>query len=53
MRLHANEIGFTLNEYTIRPIGSTNVPGEPLPVTSEEDIFDYLDMEYKKPEERI
>lgn len=28
------------------------VPGEPLPVSSEEDIFDYLDMAYKKPAER-
>ncbi|WAQ97133.1 DPOLB-like protein [Mya arenaria] len=28
------------------------VPGEPLPVTCEEDIFDYLDMPFKKPSER-
>lgn len=52
MRHIALEKGFTLNEYTIRPVGSTGVPGEPLPVTSEEDIFDYLEMEYKKPSER-
>lgn len=52
MRGVALEKGFTLNEYTIRPLGSTGVPGEPLPVTSEEDIFDYLDMVYKKPSER-
>ncbi|CAD5119044.1 DgyrCDS7693 [Dimorphilus gyrociliatus] len=53
MRLHAIENGFTLNEYCIRPMGSTNVPGEALPVRSEEDIFDYLDMKYTKPEDRI
>ena len=29
------------------------VPGEPLPITSEEDIFDYLGMEFKKPADRI
>ena len=29
------------------------VPGEPLPITSEEDIFDYLGMEFKKPSDRI
>ncbi|XP_045211629.2 DNA polymerase beta-like [Mercenaria mercenaria] len=52
MRGVALEKGFTLNEYTIRPLGSTGVPGEPLPVTSEEDIFDYLDMAFKKPSER-
>ncbi|XP_069125481.1 DNA polymerase beta-like [Argopecten irradians] len=52
MRAHALEQGFTLNEYCIRPVGSTGTPGEPLPVSSEEDIFDYLGMEFKKPDER-
>ncbi|KAH3866823.1 DNA polymerase beta-like isoform X2 [Dreissena polymorpha] len=52
MRAIAIEKGFTLNEYSLRPMGSTGVPGEPLPVTCEEDIFDYIDMEYKKPAER-
>jgi len=28
------------------------VLGEPLPVTSEEDIFDYIGMDYKPPHER-
>ena len=27
-------------------------PGEPLPISSEEEIFDYIDYEYKKPQER-
>lgn len=31
----------------------TGTPGEPLPVTSEEDIFDILGVDYKKPSERI
>ncbi|XP_060075333.1 DNA polymerase beta-like [Ylistrum balloti] len=52
MRAHALEQGFTLNEYCLRPLGSTGTPGEPLPVSSEEDIFDYLGMEFKNPEER-
>ena len=30
----------------------TGTPGEPLPVTSEEDIFDYLDYDYKEPCDR-
>ncbi|KAJ8971997.1 hypothetical protein NQ314_000428 [Rhamnusium bicolor] len=52
MRAHALENGFTLNEYTLRPIGSTGVPGEPVEIHSEEDIFDSIDFPFKKPEER-
>ncbi|XP_071829199.1 DNA polymerase beta-like [Apostichopus japonicus] len=52
MRGIALENGFTLNEYSIRPLGSTGVPGEPLPVSSEKDIFDIIGMKYKKPSER-
>ncbi|CAH2076400.1 unnamed protein product, partial [Iphiclides podalirius] len=52
MRTHALEKGFTLNEYALRPMGATGVPGEPVPITSEEDIFDYIEYPYKKPEER-
>ncbi|XP_047989806.1 DNA polymerase beta-like [Leguminivora glycinivorella] len=52
MRAHALEKGFTLNEYSLRPVGVTGVPGEPVPVSSEEDIFDYIDYPYKKPEDR-
>lgn len=52
MRTHALNNGFTLNEYCIRPVGSTGTPGEPLPVTCEEDIFEYISYPYKKPEER-
>ncbi|EDO36295.1 predicted protein [Nematostella vectensis] len=52
MRHEALEKGFTLNEYSIRPLGSTGVPGEPLPVSSEQDVFDIIGMEYKPPEQR-
>ncbi|KAF2896363.1 hypothetical protein ILUMI_09826 [Ignelater luminosus] len=52
MRAHALEAGFTLNEYSLRPVGSTGVPGEPLEINSEEDIFDFINYPFKKPEER-
>uniref|UniRef100_A0A670IY67 DNA polymerase n=1 Tax=Podarcis muralis TaxID=64176 RepID=A0A670IY67_PODMU len=52
MRTHALEMGFTLNEYTIRPLGITGVAGEPLLVNSEKDIFDYIQWKYREPKER-
>lgn len=52
MRQHALEQGFTLNEYCLRPMGSTGVPGEPLPVTCERDVFDYINYPFKEPVER-
>lgn len=52
MRTHALEKGFTLNEYTIRPIGVTGIAGEPLPVDSEEDIFEYIQWRYREPKDR-
>ncbi|KAK6306241.1 DNA polymerase beta-like [Coregonus clupeaformis] len=52
MRTHALEKGFTLNEYTIRPVGVTGMAGEPLMVDSEKDIFDYIQWKYKEPKER-
>lgn len=36
----------------ISVILKTGIPGEPLPVSSEKDVFDYLEMDYKEPEER-
>ncbi|KAK2499178.1 hypothetical protein MC885_018565, partial [Smutsia gigantea] len=53
MRAHALEKGFTINEYTIRPLGVTGVAGEPLPVDSEKDIFDYIQWKYREPKDRI
>ncbi|XP_064382642.1 DNA polymerase beta-like [Halichondria panicea] len=52
MRSHALDQGFTLNEYSVRPVGDTGVPGEAIPVTSEEEVFDILNYPFKKPEER-
>lgn len=52
MRTHALEKGFTLNEYTLRPLGITGVAGEPLPIDSEKDIFDYIQYKYREPKER-
>ena len=51
MRSHALDVGFTLNEYTLRPMDGM-VPQQPLPVFCEEDIFDYLSMDFKQPYER-
>ncbi|KAJ3650767.1 hypothetical protein Zmor_016847 [Zophobas morio] len=52
MRAHALEAGFTLNEYSLRPVGSTGVPGEPVEIHSERDIFDFIGYPFKTPEER-
>ena len=52
MRAHALEQGFTLNEYSLRPMGSTGVAGEPVPVTSEREVFEYLQYPYRPPGER-
>lgn len=52
MRQEALEKGFTINEYSIRPLGSTGVPGEPIPVSSEGEIFEIIGMDYKQPHER-
>jgi len=52
MRTHALEKGFTLNEYTIRPLGVTGMAGEPLLVDSEKDIFEYIHWKYREPKDR-
>lgn len=52
MRAVALEEGFTLSEYSIRPLGSTGVAGEPIPVESEKEIFDLIGMQYLPPEKR-
>lgn len=52
MRKHAQEQGFTLNEYSLRPVGITGVLGKPVPITSEQEIFEYIDYPYKAPHER-
>jgi len=54
MRAWALEKGFTLNEYSLRPtLGLGKVGGlEPLPVSSERDVFDYLEYDYRPPKDR-
>ncbi|GJQ84809.1 hypothetical protein Trydic_g19574 [Trypoxylus dichotomus] len=52
MRAHANEMGFTLNEHSLRPLGSTGIHGEPVPISSEKDIFDCIEYEYREPKDR-
>ena len=51
MRAVALEKGFTLNEYSLRPLVDGK-PDKPLPVSSEKDVFDYLELPYKLPKER-
>lgn len=51
MRAHALDQGFTLNEYSLRPLVEGK-PDVPLPVSSERDIFDYLDYPFKLPKDR-
>jgi len=48
MRAIALKKGYTLNEYSLKKLGTKT----PLKVTCEKDVFDYLDMEFKNPEER-
>lgn len=52
MRAHALEKGFTLNEYTLKPLDRGHQPLEPLPIICEEDIFDYICFNFRTPEER-
>ncbi|KAJ8287312.1 hypothetical protein GJAV_G00050110 [Gymnothorax javanicus] len=52
MRTRALEKSFTLNEYTIRPLGVTGIAGEPLAVDSEKDVFDYIMWKYREPKDR-
>nr|XP_022901624.1 DNA polymerase beta-like isoform X2 [Onthophagus taurus] len=52
MRGFALQEGFTLNEYSLRPLGVTGVPGEAVEISCEKDIFDCLGYPYKEPHER-
>lgn len=53
MRKIALEKGYTLNEYCLKKLENNAIKtGPSLKVTCEKDIFDYLGMEYKAPEER-
>ena len=52
MRGHALKMGYTLNEHRIT---RTSVAGSPIKMNfqNEKDIFDFLKLEYKEPNERI
>ena len=52
MKSHAVDKGFLINDHCIRFQGITGVPGESLPVSSERDIFDYIDFPYHEPRQR-
>lgn len=52
MRLIALEKNFTLSEYYLTPLGESGAKGEPVEINSEEDVFDYLGMQYKPPNQR-
>jgi DNA polymerase beta len=52
MRTIAQSKGFTLSEYSIKPLRQNGHEGDPLPVTSEKDIFNIIGMEYKDPTQR-
>lgn len=51
-RTHALENNYTVNEYSIRKINPNGSLSKPLPVKSEKDIFEYINMEYICPEDR-
>ena len=51
MRSWALEKGFTLNEYSLRQLVGGR-PDPPLPVSSERDVFEYLEYPYKLPKDR-
>lgn len=51
MRAHALKKGLHNEEYTVHPRGVTGVSGEPLPVDSEKDIFDYIQWKYQEPQD--
>jgi DNA polymerase beta len=44
--------GFKLGEYSLCPMGVTGMPGEPINLTSEQEIFEMLGVPYKTPEQR-
>lgn len=54
MRKHALTLGYTLNEHGIRKYMKNTKPTElDYDIETESDIFDFLNLEYKKPEKRL
>ncbi|XP_011163672.1 DNA polymerase beta [Solenopsis invicta] len=52
MRAHALEKKYTLNEYALKRLTTEGLPGEAEKITSEEDVFKFLDLPYKEPKDR-
>ena len=52
MRAKCLEEGFTLNEYSLKKLGATGMPGESIPVSSEEEIFEIIGMDFVEPVNR-
>ncbi|XP_011862829.1 PREDICTED: DNA polymerase beta-like [Vollenhovia emeryi] len=52
MRAHALERKYTLNEYALKRLTVEGCPGEAEKITSEEDVFKFLDLPYKDPKNR-
>ncbi|XP_024886623.1 DNA polymerase beta-like [Temnothorax curvispinosus] len=52
MRAHALEKKYTLNEYALKRLTAEGCPGEAEKITSEEDVFKFLDLPYKEPKDR-
>jgi NAD-dependent DNA ligase len=56
MRGHALKMGYTLNEHRVRRVNgspnSSHLP-EGTKIENEKDIFDFLQLEYKEPNQRI
>ena len=59
MRSKALELGYTMNEYGLKPVESNknnkDKKGEEIPIpvmTCEKDVFDFLKMDYLEPENR-
>ena len=55
MRARALNLGYTLNEHEMSNMGEKKKKGEKVAhiFKNEKDIFDFLGLEYKKPEERV
>ena len=48
----AGQLDYVLDEYSLRKVGKTLVPGEPIPLKNEQELFELLEMDFVKPENR-
>lgn len=52
MRLWARKNGYQLSDHYIVKRYTEDLLGDPIPVRTEEDVFNILGLDYKRPEER-